>query len=69
MPVPQDTFNIDVIALTKQLYGIWKPEVQCRIHKVSPIISILSQINPIRIDTYLYRVHLNIFLPYTPRPP
>ena len=41
------------------------PEVQCR----SPIIPILSQINPIpRIDTYLFKVHSNIVLPFTPRP-
>ena len=46
------------------------PEVQCRIHKGSPIIPILSRINPIpRIDTYLFKVHFNIVLPSTPRPP
>ena len=40
------------------------PEVQCRIHKGSLIIPILSRINPIpRIDTYLFKVHSNIILP------
>ena len=40
---------------------VWNPEVQCRIHKGSPIIHILSRINPIpRIDTYLFKVHSNI---------
>ena len=35
--------------------------VQCRIHKGSPIIPILSQMNPTpRIDTYLFKVHSNI---------
>jgi hypothetical protein len=52
------------------LHGLWKPEVQCRIHKGSPIIAILSRINPIlRIDTYIFKVHSNIVLPSTPRPP
>ena len=37
--------------------------------KGSPIIPILSRINPIsRIDTYLFKVHSNIILPSTPRP-
>ena len=45
-------------------------KVQCRIHKGSPIIPILSRINPIpRTDTYLFKVHSNIFLPPTPRSP
>ena len=40
------------------------PEVQWPIHKGSPIIPILSRINPIpRIDTYLFKVHSNILLP------
>ena len=56
--------------LTNSLHGLWDPEVQCSIHKGSPIIPILSWINPItRIDTYLFKVHSNIVLPSTPRPP
>ena len=36
----------------------------------SPIIPILSRINPIpRIEAYLFKVHSNIVLPSTPRPP
>ena len=39
-----------------KLHGLWNPEVQCRIHKGSSIIPILSGIIPIpRIDTYLQR--------------
>ena len=40
------------------------PELQCRFHKVSPIIPILSRINPIlRIDTYFFKIPSNIVLP------
>ena len=47
-----------------------EPEVQCRIHKGSPIIPILRQINPITlIDTHLFKANSNIVLPSTPRPP
>ena len=39
-------------------------------HKGSPIIPILSRINPIpRIDAYLFKVHYNIVLPSTLRSP
>ena len=49
---------------------LMKPKVECRIHKGSPIIPILSRINPIpRIDTHLFKVHSNTLLPSTPRPP
>ena len=52
------------------LNGLWNAEVQCRIHKGSPLILILSLIDPItRIDTYLFKVHSDIVLPSTPRPP
>ena len=51
-----------------KIYGLRNPEVQCRIHKGSPIIPILSRINQItRIDTYLFKVYSNIVLPSTPR--
>ena len=46
------------------------PEVQRRIHKSSPTIPIVSRNNTIpRIDTYLFKIHSNIVLPSTPRPP
>ena len=47
--------------LTNSLHGLGNPEVQFRIFRVTPIILILSQINPIaRIDTYFFKVHFNI---------
>ena len=46
--------NIDI----NKLRGLWNPEVQCRFHKGSPIIPILSRINSVpRIDTYFFKVH------------
>ena len=51
------------------LYDLWNPKVQCRIHKGSPIIPILSRINPIpRMDTHIFKIHFNIVLPSTTRP-
>ena len=48
------------------LHGLWNPEVQCRIHKGSPIIPTLSRINPIPyIDAYFFKIHSNIVLPST----
>ena len=45
------------------------PEVQCRIYKDYPIISIPSRINPINcIDTYFLKIHFNIVLTSTHRP-
>ena len=46
-----------------KIHGLWNTEVQCRIHKGSPIISDLSRFNPIPlIDTHFFTVHPNIFL-------
>ena len=56
--------------LTNSLCGLWNQEVQCRIHKGSPIIPILSRVNAIPLtDTYVFKVHSNITLPSTPKPP
>ena len=61
---------IECIYLFIKVHDLWNPEVQCRIHEGSPIIPILGQINLIpRIDAYLFKVHSNIVLPSTPRPP
>ena len=55
-----ELYIVDVWIIQK-LHGIWNSEVHCRIHNGSPIIAILSRINPIpRIETYFFRVHSNI---------
>ena len=49
--------------LANTLRALWNPEVQCRIHKGSPIIPIQSWINPIpRIDTHFFNIHSNILI-------
>ena len=47
--------------LINYLYGLWNPEVQCLIHKTSPIILILSQINPIPHIEEGLRLHNGLF--------
>jgi hypothetical protein len=63
-------WNTRTFQLTNQLHALWNPEVQCRTHKVSPIVPILSRINHIpRIDTYFFKIililsyHLHLGLP------
>jgi hypothetical protein len=49
--------------------AFWKTEVQCHIQKGSPIISILTRMNPIsRIDIYVFKTLSNIVLPSTHGP-
>jgi hypothetical protein len=49
------------VSFIEILHGLWNPEAECSIHKGSPIIPILSQINLIpRIDTYFFMIHSNI---------
>ena len=44
-------------------------EIKCRIHKGSPVIPILSRINPIpRTDAYFLKIHFNIVVPPTLKP-
>ena len=55
-------------SIINQLHSLWDTVVQCRIHKDSSIISILSRIDPIfHIDACFFMVDSNIFLPSTPR--
>ena len=50
----------NALHIANYFHGFWNSEVQCRIHKRSPIIAILTRINPIPpIDAHLFKIHSN----------
>jgi hypothetical protein len=42
---------------------LWKPQVQYRVHKTSPLVHLLSQMKPVH---YFRNIHSNIIFPSTP---
>ena len=69
LPIFSGINNNDNNNINNNKVSLRNPEVEYHIHKASPIIPVLSRINPIpRIEIHFFKVHSYIVLPFTSGP-